>query len=50
MENKSKQMPRTVWLRIDQIEEIKRISKRTRVAQAVLVREGVDWIIKKYKK
>ena len=53
MENKnkkSKQLPRTVWLTEEQIRDIKRISERMRVPQAVLVREAVDWVIKKYNK
>ena len=41
---------RSLYLEKEQVESIIRLSKRTRVPQAVLVREGVDLMLKKREK
>lgn len=39
---------RSIYLDITQIEKIKKLSERTKVPQAVYVREGLDFILCKY--
>jgi predicted DNA-binding protein len=39
---------RSIYLDITQIEKIKKLSERTNVPQAVYVREGLDFILRKY--
>ena len=41
---------RSVFLEKEQVESIIKLSKRTRVPQAALVREGVDLMLKKREK
>ena len=41
---------RSLYLEKEQVESIIKLSKRTRVPQAVLVREGVDLMLKKREK
>jgi len=40
---------RSIYLDLDQIEKIKRLSEITRVPQAAYIREGLDLILQKYK-
>jgi len=39
---------RSIYLDITQVEKIKRLSERTKVPQAVYVREGLDLVLSKY--
>ena len=39
---------RSIYLDIAQVEKIKRLSERTKVPQAVYVREGLDLLLSKY--
>ncbi len=39
---------RSIYLDITQTEKIKKLSERTKVPQAVYVREGLDLILSKY--
>lgn len=39
---------RSIYLDITQIEKIKKLSERTKVPQSVYVREGLDFILRKY--
>ncbi len=39
---------RSIYLDITQVEKIKRLSERTKVPQAVYVREGLDLLLRKY--
>ena len=41
---------RSVYLEEEQVESLIKLSKKTRVPQAVLVREGVDLMLKKREK
>ena len=41
---------RSVYLDEEQVENLIKLSKKTRVPQAVLVREGVDLMLKKREK
>ena len=41
---------RSVYLDEEQVESLLKLSKKTRVPQAVLVREGVDLMLKKREK
>jgi hypothetical protein len=41
---------RSVYLDEEQVESLIALSKKTRVPQAVLVREGVDLMLKKHEK
>ena len=41
---------RSLYLEKEQVESIIKLSKRTRLPQAVLVREGVDLMLKKREK
>ena len=38
----------SIYLDIEQIEKIKKLSKKTKVPQAVYVREGLDLLLHKY--
>ena len=40
---------RSIYLDLDQIEKIKRLSEITRVPQAAYIREGLALILQKYK-
>jgi len=39
---------RSIYLNITQVEKIKKLSERTKVPQAVYVRDGLDLILCKY--
>lgn len=39
---------RSIYLDIEQIEKIKKLSEKTKVPQAVYVREGLDLLLHKY--
>jgi len=39
---------RSIYLDIEQAEKIKKLSKDTRIPQAVYVREGLDLVLQKY--
>ena len=39
---------RSIYLDIAQVEKIKALSERTKVPQAVYVREGLDLLLRKY--
>ena len=39
---------RSIYLDIEQVEKIKRLSERTKVPQAAYVREGLDLLLRKY--
>jgi len=39
---------RSIYLDIAQVEKIKKLSERTKVPQAVYVREGLDLLLRKY--
>lgn len=39
---------RSIYLDLDQIEKIKKLSEKTKVPQAVYVREGLDLLLQKY--
>ena len=39
---------RSIYLDIAQVEKIKRLSEKTKVPQAVYVREGLDLLLRKY--
>ncbi len=39
---------RSIYLDITQVEKIKKLSERTKVPQAVYVREGLDLLLRKY--
>ena len=41
---------RSLYIEKEQVESLIKLSKRTRVPQAVLVREGVDLMLKKREK
>ena len=41
-------MLRSIYLDITQVEKIKKLSEKTKVPQAVYVREGLDLILLKY--
>ena len=41
-------MLRSIYLNITQVEKIKKLSERTKVPQAVYVRDGLDLILCKY--
>ena len=40
---------RTVYLNLKQIDELDEISKRTKIPKSVIIREGIDIIIEKYR-
>lgn len=39
---------RTIYINSDQVEALKRLSEKTKVPQAVYVREALDMILEKY--
>ncbi len=39
---------RTIYINSDQVEALKRLSERTKVPQAVYVREALDMLLDKY--
>ena len=41
---------RSIYLDLDQVAKLKKLSEETRVAQAVYVREGIELLLKKYEK
>jgi predicted DNA-binding protein len=41
---------RTIYLDTRLVEKLVRLSTKTRIPQAVLVREGIDLMLKKYEK
>jgi predicted DNA-binding protein len=41
---------RTIYLDTKLVEKLVKLSTRTRIPQAVLVREGIDLMLKKYEK
>jgi len=45
-----KKVLRSIYLDIEQIEKIKKLSEKTKVPQAVYVREGLDLLLHKYEK
>ena len=45
-----KKVLRSIYLDIEQIEKIKKLSEKTKVPQAVYVREGLDLLLHKYAK
>ena len=41
---------RCIYLDLNQAEKVKRLSEKTRVPQAVYIREGLDLLLQKYGK
>jgi len=41
---------RSIYLDIEQIERLKKLSAQTKVPQAVYVREGIDFVLNRYAK
>jgi len=41
---------RSIYLDIAQVEKIKKLSEKTKVPQAVYVREGLDLLLRKYER
>ncbi len=39
---------RSIYLDIEQVERIKKLSAQTRVSQAVYIREGIDLVLNKH--
>ena len=39
---------RSIYMDIEQIERLKELSAQTRVPQAVYIREGIDYVLKKH--
>ena len=46
----TKKALRSVYLDIEQVERLKRLSSKTRVPQAVYIREGLDLVMTKHEK
>jgi len=46
----SKKALRSVYLDLQQVERLKLLSEKTRVPQAVYLREGLDLVMNKYEK
>jgi predicted DNA-binding protein len=46
----SKKALRSVYLDLQQVERLKLLSEKTRVPQAVYIREGLDLVMDKYEK
>jgi|GEM_PF-982203 hypothetical protein len=46
----SKKALRSVYLDMQQVERLKLLSEKTRVPQAVYIREGLDLVMNKYEK
>ena len=49
-EKKMTKILRTIYLDTKLVEKLVRLSTKTRIPQAVLVREGIDLMLKKYEK
>jgi hypothetical protein len=41
---------RSLYLNIEQVERLKKLSAKTKVPQAVYIREGIDLVLKKHSK
>ena len=41
---------RSIYLDLDQIEKVKKLSEKTKVPQSVYIREGLDLLLQKYGK
>ena len=46
----SEKVLRSLYMEIEQIERLKKLSAQTRVPQAAYVREGIDFVLNKYAK
>jgi len=46
----SKKALRSIYLELEQAEKLKQLSAKTRVPQAVYIREGLDLVMNKYEK
>ena len=46
----SRKALRSVYLELEQAEKLKQLSAKTRVPQAVYIREGLDLVMNKYEK
>ena len=46
----AKKALRSVYLDLEQVERLKRLSDKTRVPQAVYIREGLDLVMSKHEK
>jgi len=46
----TKKALRSVYLDIEQVERLKKLSTKTRVPQAVYIREGLDLVVSKHEK
>ena len=46
----AKKALRSVYLDVDQVERLKKLSEKTRVPQAVYIREGLDLVMSKHEK
>lgn len=44
----SKKALRSIYLDIEQVERLKKLSAQTRVPQAVYIREGIDLVLKRH--
>ena len=44
----SKKIMRAIYLDVEQIERLKKLSAKTRVPQSVYIREGIDLILNKH--
>ena len=43
-----KKIPRTIYIKDEQVEALKRLSEKTKVPQSVYVREALDMLLEKY--
>ena len=41
---------RTIYVDLDQIKKLKKLSEKTKVPQAEYIREGLDLVLRKYQK
>ena len=41
---------RTIYVELDQIKKLKKLSEKTKVPQAEYIREGLDLVLRKYQK
>ena len=46
----SKKTLRSIYFTVDQMEKLKKLSERTRVPQAVYIRDGLDLVLKMHSK
>ena len=46
----AKKALRSVYLDLEQVERLKKLSDKTRVPQAVYIREGLDMVVSKHEK